>query len=1178
MTFQRNAYLQKMGIGLTAATCCLMSSALCANSWQTEVAVVGDEGQWWNNYTITVTNTGNDAIDLDDALLAFDSQIVTSSPNWSGTGISYPALNASSTQSGNHYNNSLQLDFEENSWTDSLLEPGNSVVLTYGVSGQIGVTQVESSLSLTLGGNTSPSLVVSFSSPVNNSEYTEGDVVLLSADVQATNTSVTQVNFYLDNQLLYSDTESPWETSWTAANPGQKALLVEALDGNNLSANDNAVISVISDIPDGSLSVSLVEPVNGASFDVGDSVVISADVSASNAVTDRVDFFVDGQLLSTDNSAPYSANWQASGTGAHQITATAVDTTGDISDSTSATIQVNAITEPQAPQITLQSPGNNLFVNQSVTLMADVSDVNDDVQIVEFFADGQSIGVVSQSPYHLTWQPAQSGTVALSATATDATNLNGQSETISVTVNETGTGNLSCDITQIYRADGSECMGDDHPRRIIGYFTSWRTGKNGLPAYLAKDLPWDKLTHINYAFASINTQTNEIQVSAEATDIEWPEVSGAEMDPEFSYKGHFNHISSLKKQYPDVKTLISVGGWAETTGFYAMTTNLDTCGVNAAGIAAFNASAVEFIRQYGFDGVDVDYEYPSSMQDSGNPIDFAISNKCRPQLMDNYEVFMDELRTALDNAGAQDNRKYMLTIAAPSSGYLLRGMEDFALGDVLDYVNIMTYDLHGAWNEYVGPQAALFDNGDDAELAAAGVYTTAQYQEIGYLNTAWAYQYFRGAFAPAQINIGIPYYTRGFQGVTGGTNGLWGKAALPNQTECLPGTGANTPCGYGAEGIDNLWHDLDDQGNEIPAGSMPMWHAMNLMQADSLNFGDMPSYGPDWGLDSNDPADKIVGDYEYHYSQALGASWLWNPQKQVFLSIEDETSLAQKLDFIIEMGAGGMMVWEMAGDYGFDAEKGEYTFGTTLTDLAYNTFANASPMTLQQNPLPLPDEVIDISVSTRDWPAGDNNYPINPTLVLTNNSQHTIPAGSEIRFLMPTSTGDVIKDWDGAGVNVTDSGYTGSNFKLNGTRADFHTVSIPLNGTSSIAPGAEFTVSMVYYLPVSGLGNGLRIQVGNKVLGLKSAYPHLPEFTGDGGSGGDGGNGGGNGSESCNDQNIDPASYPAYPNFPNTDWQGNPSHANTGDRLTHQNSVWQANWWTTAEPGSDGSWTAICNY
>lgn len=117
----------------------------------------------------------------------------------------------------------------------------------------------------------------------------------------------------------------------------------------------------------------------------------------------------------------------------------------------------------------------------------------------------------------------------------------------------------------------------------------------------------------------------------------------------------------------------------------------------------------------------------------------------------------------------------MLTIAAPSSGYLLRGMETFDVTKYLDYVNIMSYDLHGAWNDHVGHNAALYDTGKDSELAQWNVYGTAQYGGIGYLNTDWAYHYFRGSMPAGRINIGVPYYTRGWQGVTGGENGLWAE-------------------------------------------------------------------------------------------------------------------------------------------------------------------------------------------------------------------------------------------------------------------------------------------------------------------------------------------------------------------------------------------------------------------
>lgn len=928
------------------------------------------------------------------------------------------------------------------------------------------------------------------------------------------------------------------------------------------------------EVPPPALVVAIGSPAVGASVSEGASLALAVTLSGPATALAKVEYLVDGTLVATATASPWSANWSAAGVGNHALKARALDKDGKVLSEADSSFKVAAVVAPEAPKVSIASPaaGAKVTLGRALTVTGNVTDANDDVAKLELFVNGQKVGEDSSAPWQLSWTPQNKGLTGLKLVATDKANLSGESTQVDVQVEEaalppTG-GNLSCDVRQIYRADGSECMGDDHGRRVIGYFTSWRTGKNGLPSYLVGDIPWDKITHINYAFAAVDEQSHLIKVDDAATKMTWDGVPGAEMDPEFAYQGHFNLLSKYKKQYPDVKTLISVGGWADTRGFYAATTKGD-CSVNTAGINAFADSAVGFIRQYGFDGVDVDYEYPTSMKDAGNPNDFPLSNQCRGKLFANYEVLMKTLRNKLDSAGTEDGRKYMLTIASPASAYLLRGMENFQVTQYLDYVNLMTYDFHGAWNHFVGHNAALFDNKADPELSQWGVYTQAQFGGIGYLNSAWAAHYFRGALAAGKINIGVPYYTRGWQGVTGGTHGLGGKAALPSQSDCQPGTGGSTiPCGNGAVGIDNIWHDLDKNGKEIGAGAVPMWHAKNLEHAASLGIITLPSYGQAWGLDPNNPAHVMQGQYVRYYDDKAHAPWLWNEQKKVFLSTEDEESMGHKLDYIVSRGLGGVMFWEMAGDYDFDAAKNEYVMGSTLTSLAYDKFSKADKAALKQNDLPAPAAQLDIGVSLSGFKEGDSNYPINPTLKLTNKSTQTIPGGTRIEFLMPTSTSDTITDQSGMGLTVVESGGNQNSDGIAGEK-DFHKVALTLPAWKAWAPGTEVEVAMTYYLPAAGVPSGMRLIAGSQTIGLKSDFPALAEAVLGGSSGGDGGSGG----TSCASQSVNPAEYNAYPTWPRGD------HANGTDRMTHNKGVWQANWWTSSEPkAGDGSWKLVCNY
>ncbi|CAH1556582.1 chitinase C-terminal domain-containing protein [Vibrio owensii] len=954
-------------------------------------------------------------------------------------------------------------------------------------------------------------------------------------------------------------------------------------------------------------TVTLTSPSASASITAGDVVNLAADAADTDGSISKVEFFVDGALVGTSTAAPFTASWTAT-EGAHEFSTKAYDDKNAVSVASAVTLTVNA-GQPgnEAPTVDVALSATSVELGATVTVTANAADADGTVAKVEFFAAGSLVGTATTAPYAVDFTPAQAGSVSIYAKATDDAGATTDSSLVSLTVNGGAitsncrpdglyqTAGVDVPYCTIYDEEGRELMGADHPRRVIGYFTSWRSGDDPQAAYLVKDIPWDQLTHINYAFVSIGSD-GKVNVgdvtdpTNPATGKIWP---GVEVDPALGFKGHFGALATYKQKH-DVKTLISIGGWAETGGhfgadgnrvadggFYTMTTNADGS-INHAGIEKFATSAVEMMRTYKFDGLDIDYEYPTSMAGAGNPYDKDFMEPRRPYLWASYQELMKVLREKLDAASAQDGIHYMLTIAAPSSGYLLRGMETFDVTKYLDYVNIMTYDLHGAWNDHVGHNAALFDTGKDSELAQWNVYGTAAYGGIGYLNTDWAYHYFRGSMPAGRINIGVPYYTRGWQGVTGGDNGLWGRAALPNQSECAPGTGEGEKnnCGHGAIGIDNMWHDTDPKGNEMGAGSNPMWHAKNLEK------GIWGSYAQAYGLDPvNDPSDKFVGSYTRHYDDVAVAPWLWNAEKSVFLSTEDKASVEVKADYVIDKEIGGIMFWELAGDYNcyvldangnrttIDATEqacaagnGEYHMGNTMTKAIYDKFKSATPYGNKIATGAIPTEAVDIAVSVGGFKVGDQNYPINPKITFTNNTGQAIPGGTEFQFDIPVSAPDNAKDQSGGGLSVIASGHTRAN-NIGGLDGVMHRVSFSLPAWKDLPAGGTYELDMVYYLPISGPANYTVIS-GGKEFAFKFEQPDLPIGDLNSGTGG----GGGTEPGTC-----DTTGLVTYPDLPQTDWQGNPSHANQGDKVIHNGVVYQANWWTASEPGSDGSWSTVCN-
>lgn len=503
-------------------------------------------------------------------------------------------------------------------------------------------------------------------------------------------------------------------------------------------------------------------------------------------------------------------------------------------------------------------------------------------------------------------------------------------------------------------------------RKIIAYFTEWAYKNEVNDYYTADRMPWDKITHINYAFAHVGTD-NKIAIGdvEAATKMDFPGVT-----KDFPYKGHFNVLNSYKKKYPNVKTLISIGGWAESTGFYTMART-------AEGRETFANSVVDFLRTYGFDGADIDYEYPTNLEDAGNPIDFELAKPLRKYLYDDYCEMMKVLREKIDKASKEDGKKYLLTAAVTASGWVVGGMGDDKYTEYLDYVNLMTYDFHGSWNGYVSHNSALYSNPNDPETSRIG---------YNYLSTDWAVKYYSAKLDPSKIVVGVPYYTRGWEKVTKSNypGGLFGSSWQGKIDESE---------GWGAVGEDNIWHDLID-GKEEPGGSNPLWHAKNLLN------------------------DKTK-DYKRYWDDIAKVPYIWNETKKVFLTFEDEESMAAKMDYVVEKGLGGCMIWEIDGDFDYDESSGKYVIGDTLTTIAKEKFNAAGPLVVEPKVNTLPVWNYDMKMVNKfDHPY--NEFEIQ----FINNTGANIPKPWTIEFDLPNSMSYKTEPWaSGAEITRKENGF-----------------------------------------------------------------------------------------------------------------------------------------------------------
>ncbi|WP_418603163.1 glycoside hydrolase family 18 protein [Hwangdonia sp.] len=255
--------------------------------------------------------------------------------------------------------------------------------------------------------------------------------------------------------------------------------------------------------------------------------------------------------------------------------------------------------------------------------------------------------------------------------------------------------------------------------KIIGYAA-------GYEDYDFSKIDATKLTHINFAFANIVEGKAAFELDTDAAKIAT--------------------LIGLKKQNPDLKVLYSVGGWVWSDQF-------STMAAFESSRKKFAESCVVLLKEHGFDGVDLDWEYPGQR---------AEDNIFRPSDKDNFTLLLGDIRKALDAQGKNDNTHYLLTIATGADQAYINHTDLENAHKHLDFINIMCYDYFNGWMHQTGHHANLHPSEKDKYDVNSGVQAVERHIKAG---------------VPAdKLVMGIPFYGRQWAKVSSTKDGLYEPA------------------------------------------------------------------------------------------------------------------------------------------------------------------------------------------------------------------------------------------------------------------------------------------------------------------------------------------------------------------------------------------------------------------
>jgi chitinase len=403
---------------------------------------------------------------------------------------------------------------------------------------------------------------------------------------------------------------------------------------------------------------------------------------------------------------------------------------------------------------------------------------------------GLAVGAVTASTVDLSWSAStdnvgvtgydvvRGGTRVATVTGTSFTDAGlAASTTFTYRVlARDAAGNVSGQSAQVSATTSAAGGGTTGPFKKVGYFAQWSVyGRAFFPKTVQTTGQAARLTHINYAFENIGADGRCFERTAAGSGDAFADyqksfdaatsVDGVADTFSQPLRGNFNQFKKLKAGNPNLRVLMSLGGWTYSKLF-------SDVALTAASRQAFVSSCIDLFIKGNlptgidgdpaggagsaagiFDGIDIDWEWPGSDGNVGNVIRAADKQ--------NFTLLLQEFRRQLDAYGATTGKHYLLSAFLPADpAKIAAGVEVGPVFAALDWGTIQGYDFHGAWEPTTNHQAQLFAPAADPSPQK--------------FSGDLAIRTYRGQGAPAaKLLLGIPFYGRGWTNVPSTNGGLY---------------------------------------------------------------------------------------------------------------------------------------------------------------------------------------------------------------------------------------------------------------------------------------------------------------------------------------------------------------------------------------------------------------------